>query len=355
MTTNNEINEEKMGEFMGKMLTDMGAAAGASLILVGDQLGLYKTLHKYGPFTSQQLADATETTERYVREWLAAQAVAGYVTYNAADQTFSMSPEQAAVFADEDSPFYSVGGFYGICSLAIDEPKLTQAFKTGEGIGWGDHHECLFCGTAKFFRPGYKANLVSEWIPALDGLHEKLQQGGKAADVGCGHGVSTLIMAEAYPNSEFIGYDFHGPSVEAANAHAKEAGLSNVSFHEASAKTYHGSEYDLVTFFDCLHDMGDPVGACKHVLSTLKPDGHLMLVEPFAGDSLEENINPVGRVYYNFSTAVCTPASISQEVGLALGAQAGQKRLGDVVTEGGFTRYRRATETAFNLILEARP
>jgi len=305
--------------------------------------------------TSQQLSDATGTTERYIREWLSAQAGSGYIEYNAENETFFMSPEQAAVFADEESPVLMTGAFYAISSMYHDVPKVEHAFRSGEGVSWGDHNSCLFCGTEKFFRPSYKANLISTWIPALDGVEEKLNKGAKVADIGCGHGASTMVLAQAFPNSEIIGYDFHDKSVEHASDLAKEAGLNNISFEVATAKTFPGNAYDLVTFFDCLHDMGDPVGACAHVVSALKTDGTCMMVEPFAHDTLQENLNPVGRAFYAFSTMICTPSSISQEVGLALGAQAGEKRLKEVANSGGFNRFRKAAETPFNLILEARP
>lgn len=346
---------EKLEALLEKMVGDMGAAAVAPLVIVGDRLGLYKALAEHGPMSTEALADQTGTTERYVREWCAAQAGSGYIDFDAATGQFSMSPEQQAVFADENSPTCMTGGYYGIGSMFIDEPKITHAFRSGEGVSWGDHSECLFCGTEKFFRPGYKASLVAEWLPALDGVVEKLEQGGKAADIGCGHGASTIVMAEAFPKSTFVGFDFHEASIECANARAKEAGVSNVSFEVAAAKHYPGGEYDLVAFFDCLHDMGDPVGGVAHTLQALKPDGTLMIVEPFAHDELEQNLNPVGRMFYSFSTMVCTPASISQEVGLALGAQAGPKRLEQVARDGGFTGFRVATSTPFNLILEARP
>jgi 2-polyprenyl-3-methyl-5-hydroxy-6-metoxy-1,4-benzoquinol methylase len=349
------IDQTKLDELLGKMINDMGAAAVASLVIIGDKLGLYKTLAADGPLTTDELADRTGTTERYVREWCAAQAGSGYIGYDAATGRFSMTPEQQAVFADPDSPACMAGGYYSISSLFIDEPKITHAFRSGEGVAWGDHDTCLFCGTEKFFRPGYRAYLTSQWLPALDGVVDKLQAGAKVADVGCGHGASTLVMARHFPRSSFVGFDFHEPSVEHANQLALEAGLSNVRFESASAKHFPGTAYDLVAFFDCLHDMGDPVGAMRHTLSALKPDGTLMVVEPFAHDELSQNLNPIGRMYYSFSTMVCTPASISQEVGLALGAQAGEKRLRHVITEGGFTRFRRATQTPFNLILEARP
>lgn len=350
-----ELNEDKLHEFLGKMVTEMGAAANGALIIMGDKLGLYKSLASNGPMTSEQVSETTGTTERYVREWLSAQAASRYIEYDAETEKFSMTPEQTAVFGDEESPVLMTGAFYGISSMYKDEPKIEHAFRSGEGVSWGDHDGCLFCGTEKFFRPSYKANLVSTWIPALDGVEEKLQKGAKVADVGCGHGVSTVVMAQAFPNSEFIGYDFHDESLEHATALAKDAGLNNISFKMASAKTFPADGYDLVTFFDCLHDMGDPVGACAHVVKALKPDGTCMIVEPFANDTLQENLNPVGRAFYAFSTMICTPSSISQEVGLGLGAQAGEKRLKEVATSGGFSRFRRAAETPFNLILEARP
>jgi SAM-dependent methyltransferase len=349
------VNEITLQEFMGKMVGDMGAAIGAALVLIGDKLGLYKTLAQCGPLTAQQLAERTGTTERYVREWLSAQAASGYVEYHAETRTFSMTPEQAAVFADEDSPVFACGGFYSIASVIADEPKITEAFRTGAGVGWEDRHPCLFCGSANFYRPGYRVHLTSSWIPVLDGVQEKLTRGGRVADVGCGHGHSTLLMAEAFPNTQFMGFDIHAPSIEVARRLAREAGLPNIRFEVATAKTYPGRNYDLVTFFDCLHDMGDPAGAAQHVFSSLDEDGTWLLVEPFAHDTLEKNLNPISRVYYGFSTTVCTPASLAQEVGTGLGAQAGEARLREIVTSGGFTRFRRATETPLNLILEARP
>ncbi|NNF44789.1 MAG: class I SAM-dependent methyltransferase [Phycisphaerales bacterium] len=352
MTT---LDQSKLETLLHQMVGDMGAAAVAPLVVLGDRLGFYRALAAHGPMTTEALADKTDTTERYVREWCSAQAGFGYIDYDGASGQFSMNPEQQAVFADADSPTCMTGGYYAIAAMSIDEPKITHVFKTGEGMGWGEHCNCLFCGTEKFFRPGYKANLVTEWLPSLDGVVDRLQKGGKVADVGCGHGASTLVMAEAFPQSEFIGFDFHDASIECANERAKDAGLNNVRFEVATAKHYPGNEYDLVAFFDCLHDMGDPVGAAAHTLGALKPDGTMMLVEPFANDNLEDNLNPVGRMYYAFSTMICTPASISQEVGLALGAQAGPKRLENVVREGGFTKFRQAAATPFNLILEVRP
>lgn len=348
-----QVNEEKLHELLGTMVTEMGAAAIGPLIIMGDRLGLYKALETYGPMGSLQLADSTGTGERYVREWLAAMAASGYVTYNADTDQFHLSPEQAMVFSNENSPVLMTGAYYAISSMYHDQETMEKAFVSGEGVSWGDHHSCLFCGTEKFFRPSYSTNLVSSWLPALDGVVEKLEKGAKVADVGCGHGASTMIMAEAYPNSEFIGYDFHEGSVAHAAAEAKKSGLGNISFQVATAKNFPGENYDLVAFFDCLHDMGDPVGACKHVVKALKPDGTCLMVEPFANDTLAENMNPIGRAFYSFSTVLCTPSSLSQEVGLALGAQAGEKRLRDVAIQGGFKRFRRATETPFNLILEA--
>jgi SAM-dependent methyltransferase len=349
------IDQERLEMFMGKMVTDLGAGVNGVLVVLGDRLGLYKAIAQSGRVTSDSLAESTETHERYVREWLAAQAASGYLEYDAQEGEFFMTPEQEAVFADEDSPVYLPGGFYSLAAVFADEPKITEAFRTGAGMAWGEHNNCLFCGTAKFFKPSYRANLVSSWIPALDGVQEKLERGAKVADVGCGYGISTMIMAETYPKSQFFGYDFHEKSIEYAQTLADEAGLDNVKYEVATSKTYPGNGYDMVTYFDCLHDMGDPAGACAHTLNSLNSDGTMMIVEPFAYDSLEENLNPVGRVYYGFSTMVCTPSSLGQEVGLGLGACAGEKRLREVVTSGGFTRFRRATETPFNLILEARP
>jgi ubiquinone/menaquinone biosynthesis C-methylase UbiE len=292
--------------------------------------------------------------ERYVREWLSAQAAAGYVEYDSEKNNFWMTPEQTLVFADENSPVNMTGGFYAIASVFSDESKVSNAFLSGEGISWADHDSCLFCGVEKFFKPGYHANLTSSWIPALDGVHEKLEDGGLVADIGCGHGAATMLMAESYPKSKFFGFDFHHPSIVHARTAAKKQGLENVRFETVTARKSPGKDYDLITFFDCLHDMGDPVGALTHVRESLKPEGTCMLVEPFAGDSLAENLNPVGRVYYGFSTTVCTPSALSQEGGMSLGAQAGEKRLREVAMKAGFTRFRRVAETPFNMILEAR-
>ena len=340
MTTAEQmIDETKLQEFMGKMVGDLGAGISSALVVTGQNLGLYQILEKQGPLTADQLADLSGTAPRYILEWASNQAASGYIQYDPENNTFFLTPEQAAVFADEESPFFMAGGFYSIASVFADEPKIREAFKTGEGVSWGNHDSCLFCGVAKFFKPTYKANLLQSWIPSLDGVQEKLEQGAKVADVGCGFGHSTLIMAEAFPNSHFYGFDFHAPSIEKAQTLAQEKKLSNVTFEVSKAKEFPGENYDLVTFFDCLHDMGDPAGASQHVYSKLAEDGTWMIVEPFAHDTLEKNLNPVGRVYFAFSTTVCTPSSLSQEVGAALGAQAGEKKLREVVTSGGFTQF----------------
>jgi len=351
-----EIDEGKLEAFMGQAVTDMGAIISGPLMLIGEKLGLYKAMAHAGPLTSREVAERSGAAERYVREWLGNQAAGGYVTYDAESDRYTLPEEHALALADEDSPFYILGVYDSIASLYADEDQILEAFRSGEGMGWHEHDHRLFRGTERFFRPGYRAHLVAEWIPALDGVQEKLARGAKVADVGCGHGASTIIMAEAFPNSEFFGFDYHAPSIERAHEAAKEAGVDDrITFATDAAKEYPGHGYDLVCVFDCLHDMGDPVGASAHVLETLASDGTWMIVEPFANDRLEENLNPVGRVFYGASTVICTPASLDQEVGLALGAQAGEARLTDVLKQGGFTRVRRATETPFNLILEARP
>ncbi len=349
------IDEAKLNEFMGRFVGDLGAVMHAATVVVGDQLGLYKALAGQ-PLTAEELARRTETDPRYVREWLSAQAASGYVTYDPVADVFSLTEEQAFALAVEGSPAFIPGAFQVAVAQFKAIPKMMQAFRTGLGLGWHEHDAALFHGTERFFRPGYAANLVSGWIPALDGMGARLQAGARVADVGCGHGASTIIMAEAYPASTFVGFDYHEPSVVHARASAQEAGLGDrVTFEVASAKSFPGRDWDLVTMFDCLHDMGDPAGASAHVRQSLKPDGTWMIVEPFANDRLEDNLNPVGRIFYSASTFICTPASRSQEVGRCLGAQAGEKRLHGVVAEGGFTRFRRATETPFNLVFEARP
>ncbi len=349
------VNPDKLNAFVGRMLGDMGATINAALVVVGDRLGLYRAMLDRGPVSPAELARHTGTTERYVREWLAAQAASGYITYDAQSGRFHMEPEQAMVFADDRSPVF-LAGFYEIAEAAFRATsRVVDAFRSGRGVGWHEHHRCLFCGTERFFRTSYNHHLVNEWLPALDGVVDKLERGALVADVGCGHGASTILMAQSFPQSRFIGFDYHPPSIESARQGAEAAGVADrASFEVAPAKEYPGQNYDLVTFFDCLHDMGDPAGAAAHVHGTLRDDGTWMIVEPFAHDRLDDNLNPVGRIYYAASTMICTPASLSQEVGLALGAQAGEMRLREVVTAGGFTQFCRATETPFNMVLEAR-
>ncbi|HZB46081.1 MAG TPA: methyltransferase domain-containing protein [Pyrinomonadaceae bacterium] len=349
------VNEERLNQLLGRFVADFGAAFHAGLVVIGESLGLYKALAE-GPLTSAELAERTGTHERYVREWLNSQAAGGYVEYDADAGRYSLSEEQAFALADERSPAYLPGAFLLAVSALRAVPQITERFRTGEGFGWHEHDHGLFRGTELFFRPGYAANLISSWIPSLDGVEEKLKAGAKVADVGCGLGASTILMAQAYPASTFVGYDYHDGSIEMARQRAEEAGVGDrVRFEVARAKDYPGGGYDFVAFFDCLHDMGDPRGAAAHVRESLAPDGTWMIVEPFAGDRVEDNLNPVGRIYYSASTLLCTPASLSQEVGLALGAQAGEARLREVVTGGGFGRFRRATETPFNIVYEARP
>ena len=347
---------EKLMAFMGKLVGDLGAMASVGPMLIGEKLGLYKALATAGPMSPGELALATETNERYVREWLCSQAASGFVEYDAATRNFSMTEEKAAALAHEGSPVYFLGAVELAVAMMKSEPRILQAFKTGEGVGWHEHDACLFRGTERFFRPGYMRHLLTEWIPALHGVKDKLEAGANVADVGCGHGASTVLMAQAFPNSRFYGFDYHEPSITNARKAAIAAGVDDrVSFEVAKASDYPNKDYALVAFFDCLHDMGDPVGASRHVRSTLAEDGVWMVVEPFAGDNVEDNLNPVGRVFYSASTFLCTPASKSQEVGLALGAQAGETRLKSVIAEGGFTRIRRAAETPFNMVFEARP
>ena len=350
-----EPNSDKLNELVGKLVGDLGAAIAGASILLGDRLGLYKAMADGAPVTSSELAKKTGLHERYVREWLSGQAASGYIDYDAEKNAFSLSPEQAMAFAEEGSPAFFAGAFDVVQATYLDEPKVAEAFRTGKGVGWHEHSKCLFSGTERFFRPGDNANLVPNWIPSLEGIEEKLKSGAKVADVGCGHGASTIVMAQAYPNSQFFGFDYHAPSIERAKVAAKEAGVGDrIAFAQASAKDFPAKGYDLVAFFDCLHDMGDPVGAGRHVKETLAKDGAWMIVEPFAHDNLKDNLNLVGRVYYGASTFICTPASLSQEVALGLGAQAGERRLRQVATEAGCTRFRRATETPFNMIFEAR-
>ena len=330
MTTQAQIDEARLMDLVGQAVNDMGSGMLGNLIFIGDKLGLFRGLAHVAPMTPGELAAKTGTAERYVREWLNAQAAGGYVTY-AGDGKYTLSPEQAEALTNEESPACVLGGFQGLMAATMVRDRLMQAFKTGEGIGWHEHDANLFEGTERFFRPGYAANLVASWLPALDGVVAKLEQGADVADVGCGHGASTIIMAKAYSKSKFTGFDYHRPSIDAAKDAARKAGVSNADFQTASAKDYPG-KYDLVAHFDCLHDMGDPVGAAEYTLKTLKPHGTWMIVEPFANDDVAQNLNPVGKVYYAASTFICTPASLSQEVGLALGAQAGESRMREVVT-----------------------
>jgi 2-polyprenyl-3-methyl-5-hydroxy-6-metoxy-1,4-benzoquinol methylase len=350
------VDEARLEQFLGQAVTDIGAAMNGVLVMMGGELGLWKALAGAGPVSCAEIAEKSGVAERYVREWASAQAASGYLEYDADADTFTLPPEQAMAFADEDSPVYLLGGYHLISSAFKDREKIQERFRTGDGFGWHEHDPELFLGTEQFFRPGYRAHLVAEWIPALEGMDEKLRGGAKVADIGCGHGISTILMAQAYPESTFHGYDYHDASIERARAIAEAEGVSgNTEFERASAKEFPGDGYDLVCFFDCLHDMGDPVGALEHVRESIDDDGTVMLVEPFAADSLTENLNPVGRVYYAASTLICTPSSLDQEVGLGLGAQAGEERLREVAEKAGFTRFRRAAETPFNLVLEARP
>jgi SAM-dependent methyltransferase len=350
------VDEAKLNQFVGQMLGDLGGALSVPLVRIGDRLGLYKALNAAGPMTPAELATRTNIAERYAREWLSHQAASGYLTYDAKAGKFTLPPEQALVFAEPDSPVYLQGGFDIAVTMMENQALLEPAFRSGKGVGWGEQSQCLFCAAGRFFRPGYHNSLVSSWLPALDGVVAKLERGATVADVGCGHGFSTVIMAKAFPNSSFIGYDFHSASVEQARAHAKQHGVTaNTQFEVALASEFPGNDLDLVTFFDCLHDMGDPVGAARHVRQALKPDGSWMIVEPIAGDRLEDNLNAVSRLYYAASTMICVPTSLDQPVGAALGAQAGPKRLSSAIVEGGFRSVRRATDTPFNMILEARP
>jgi ubiquinone/menaquinone biosynthesis C-methylase UbiE len=349
------LDMNKLNAFIGQFVTDLGAAVHAGMVVIGEKLGLYKALAG-GPLSSAQLAAQTKTDERYVREWLASQAAGGYVTYDEKTDTFSLTEEQAFTLAAEDSPAYLPGAFELALGSLAAVPQITESFRTGAGMGWHEHVDGVFHGCEKFFRPGYAANLVSTWIPALRDVQGKLEAGARVADVGCGKGASTILMAKAFPNSRFFGFDYHDKSIEAARESAKRNGVADrVTFELSTAKNFPGREYDFVTVFDCLHDMGDPVGAAAHVRQSLASDGTWMIVEPFANDQLKDNLNPVGRVYYSFSTLLCTPCSRSQEVGLCLGAQAGESRIREVVIAAGFNRFRRATETPFNIVYEVRP
>ena len=355
-TAEEPIDEEKLNELLGVALTDFGATFHAPLVVIGDKLGLYEALARADSHTSAELAERTDTAERYIREWLRSQAAGGYVTYDSETDRYSLTPEQAALLADENGPAFMPGNFQAALSAVKIEPQLAEAFRTGEGVGWHEHDSGLFPGTERSFRPNYAANLVQNWIPALDGVDATLETGGRVADVGCGYGASTIIMAEAYSESTFVGIDYHEQSIEAARERVEEAGVSDrVSFEVATAKSYNGAGYDFVAMFDAFHDMGDPVGAATHVLDTLTEDGTWMIVEPYAEDQVEDNLNPMGRAFYSVSTLVCTPGALNQEGEHVLGAQAGEARIREVVTEGGFTRFRRAAETPQNLVFEAKP
>ena len=352
------VDEANLSEFIEKAVNEWGASMGALLIFVGDRLGLFKAMAGAGgALTPEELARKTGTHPRMIREWLAAQAAGGFLTYNPASGTYMLQEEQALALTDENNPAYIAGGYQILAGLFKDQDKIIEAFRTGKGLGWGDHHHYLFEGTERFFKPNYVANLITSWIPALEGVEDKLRRGGgtKVADVGCGHGVSTILMAKAYPDSEIIGFDYHRPSIEWARKEAEKEGLKNITFEVAASTDYPGDDYDLVAFFDCFHDMGNPSATAKHVLQTLKKkDGTWMLVEPFANDKVEDNLNPLGRLNYSASTMVCVPASLNEN-GPALGAQAGEERIAEIVTSSGFSKFRRATQTPFNLIFEARP
>ena len=348
------LDMDKLNAFVGQFVVDLGATVNSGMVVIGEKLGLYKALAA-GPLTPAELAAKTKTDERYVREWLSTQAAGGYVSFDEKNNKFFLSEEQAFTLANEDSPAYLPGAFQLALGSLAAVPRITDSFRSGAGMGWHEHDEGVFHGCEKFFRPGYAANLVANWIPSLTDVKAKLEAGARVADVGCGKGASTVLLAKAYPNSQFFGFDYHDKSIEGARAAASREGLKNVTFEVAKAKEFPGKDYDFVAVFDCLHDMGDPVGASRHVLQSLKKDGTWMIVEPFANDDLKDNLNPVGRVYYSFSTLLCTPCSRSQEVALCLGAQSGEKQMRNVVTSAGFSRFRRATQTPFNLVYEARP
>ena len=350
------IDEDKLSALMGQLVDELGATVNGGLIVLGDRLGLYRAMAGAGPITPADLAERTGTSEGYVQEWLNAQAAGGFVEYDSGTGQYLLPPEQALALANEDSPVFICGAFELATAALRSQPDIEAAFKSGAGFGWHQHDAGVFTGCERFFRPGYNANLVSSWLPALDGMEEKLMVGATVADVGCGLGSSTRLMAKAYPCSRIHGFDYHRESIELARDETRAGGLAGrVTYELAPASAFPGTGYDLITMFDCLHDMGDPVGAARHVRQALAPDGIWMVVEPIAGDRVEENLNPVGRAYYALSNYLCTPSSLSQEVGLALGAQAGEARIHDVATAAGFTRFRRAAETAFNAVYEIRP
>jgi SAM-dependent methyltransferase len=350
------VDTDKLMSFVFRAVDEVGATLNTALVVMGDKLGLYKAMAGAGPLTPVELARRTGVSERYVREWLNAQAAGGYVEYDPTGSTYTLPPEQAMALTDEDSPAYLPGFFQIALGSVSDSPRIVESARSGDGVGWHEHSHDVFDGCERFFRPGYNANLIPAWLPALDGVVEKLEAGATVADVGCGHGSSTILMAQAYPGSTFVGADYHGGSIETARERARTAGVADrIRFEAVPAAEISGDGYDLVTMFDCLHDMGDPVGAARRVRRAIADDGTWMIVEPRAGDRVEDNLNPVGRAYYGFSTLLCTPASLSQEVGLALGAQAGPARIRDVVSAAGFTRFRIAAETPFNLVFEVRP
>jgi 2-polyprenyl-3-methyl-5-hydroxy-6-metoxy-1,4-benzoquinol methylase len=354
-TSSPPLDEERLHALLGQAVVEFGATANAALVVIGDRLGLYRELAAAGPLSSAELAARTATSERYVREWLGAQAASGWVTYHAPEDRYGMSPEQAMMFADPQSPAFVGGAFQIALGVTESRDHIAESFHTGTGFGWGEHTHDVFEGCQRFFEPGYRANIVQSWIPALDGVEAKLRAGGRVADIGCGHGASAIIIADAYPQTTVHGTDAHDGSIAEARRQAAEAGIGDrVTFSTLAADELPANGYDLVTSFDCLHDMGDPAGVARQVRAALAPGGAWMIVEPRAGDTVEENLNPVGRAYYAFSTLLCTPSSLSQEVGLALGAQAGEARLRSVLESAGFTSVRRAAETPFNLVLEAR-
>jgi 2-polyprenyl-3-methyl-5-hydroxy-6-metoxy-1,4-benzoquinol methylase len=349
------MDEERLNQFVGKMLGDLGGAASVPLVRMGDALGLYRMLHAEGPMTCEELAEKAKVHERYLREWLSFNAASGYINYDPKDRRFALPAEHAMIFVDEESPVYMMGAFDLMAALQENQHKVQQAFRAGGGVAWGEQAGCMFCAVARFFRPGYHNNLVAQWLPTLDGVVAKLEKGADVADVGCGHGWSTVLMAKAFPKSRFVGYDFHDGSIKDARKHAEAHGVeANTRFEVATAKEIPRRGFDLVTCFDCFHDMGDPAGVAAHIRRSIKPDGTWMIVEPMAGNRLEENLNPIGRLYYAGSTMVCIPTSLSQEVGAAFGAQAGEAKLREAVGGAGFGNIRRAAENPFSMVLEAR-
>jgi SAM-dependent methyltransferase len=351
-----EVDTDKLMQFVFRAVDEVGATLNAALVVMGDKLGFYRDLAANGPSTPAQLAKRTGTAEPYVREWLNAQAAGAYVTYDPATELYTLPPEQAVALTVEDSPAFLPGMFQIALGTTHGAAHIVEAARSGAGFGWHEHDPDVHIGCERFFRPSYNAYLIDAWLPALDGVVEKLQRGATVADVGCGHGASTILMAQAFPHSTFVGSDYHPQSIQIARERAAAAGVGDrIRFEVSSANDFPVRDYDLITMFDCLHDMGDPVGAAKHVRTALAEDGTWMIVEPMAGDRVEDNLNPVGRAYYGFSTLLCTPSSLAQDVGLALGTQAGPARIRDVTTAGGFTRFRSAAETPFNRVFDVRP